>query len=126
MFGLGIPIVAATFAVLLGLFAVAISINLVRGRDIDCGCFSTVTPSKITYWHVVRNLALASGAVIVAMEWPRDIAIDTGGGRLSTSNAIGSVIAAYAGLVLFMLAGAAVRLGLAAKRFVDLESEGAA
>lgn len=44
---------------LLAVFAVAISVNLVRGVDMACGCF-TVDPDaeRIGWWNVVRNLAL--------------------------------------------------------------------
>lgn len=34
---------AIILSALLGVFAVAISINLIRGLQFDCGCFSTVT-----------------------------------------------------------------------------------
>ncbi len=58
-------IIAATVGVALYLgFALALMLNLLRGRrDIDCGCFFSATAvdlsPRLSYWQVVRNLALA-------------------------------------------------------------------
>jgi len=46
-------------------FASAVSVNLLRGRAIDCGCSGVTAPSSIGWAHVVRNLVLA-GLVLVA------------------------------------------------------------
>ncbi|MFH0953394.1 MAG: MauE/DoxX family redox-associated membrane protein [Verrucomicrobiota bacterium] len=52
-------------AALLAVFAVAISVNLLRGVDMACGCF-TVDPDaeRIGWWNVVRNLALIGAAFL--------------------------------------------------------------
>lgn len=55
-------LVPATCA-LLGLFAVAIAVNLLRGRaHIDCGCSLALAggEGRISWWLVLRNLTLAS------------------------------------------------------------------
>jgi len=46
--------------VLLGVFAMAMGVNLVRGRtDIDCGCFRSTLRQNLSWWLVVRNAILA-------------------------------------------------------------------
>ena len=45
-------------------FAVALSINLVRGLDISCGCFSTAGDS-INWLYVVREAGLLALSVFV-------------------------------------------------------------
>lgn len=66
--GVATGLVAAGLAVMLAVFAGAVAVNLLRGREIDCGCFSTPSPKKITWLTVARNVALAAAAVTVA--WP--------------------------------------------------------
>ncbi|WP_297514413.1 MauE/DoxX family redox-associated membrane protein [uncultured Caulobacter sp.] len=59
--GLGLTAGALGAMALLGLFALAIAINLVRGRDdIDCGCFQSTLRQQLSWAHVVRNLAYAT------------------------------------------------------------------
>jgi hypothetical protein len=51
---------AAVLIVLLVVFAVAMAVNLARGRsDIDCGCFIGARKQRISWPLVLRNLALA-------------------------------------------------------------------
>jgi hypothetical protein len=46
--------------VLLTVFAVAMGINLLRGRtDIDCGCFRSTLRQNLSWWLLVRNAILA-------------------------------------------------------------------
>lgn len=53
--------------VLLGIFAVAMGINILRGRRyIDCGCFKTKLKQRLSWWLVVRNgVLMAMSAVLV-------------------------------------------------------------
>lgn len=55
---------AIILAGLLAVFTVAIAINLVRGVDMACGCF-TMDPDaeRIGWWNVARNLGLLAAAV---------------------------------------------------------------
>jgi Methylamine utilisation protein MauE len=49
---------------LLGIFTVAVAINLLRGRrEIDCGCFSSELKQRLSWWLVMRNVALAGLAL---------------------------------------------------------------
>lgn len=76
LMGLGIRIVSALLAVTLITFAGAVSINLLRGRAIDCGCFTTTAPQRITWLTVARNVALAAAAITVALTAPRALSLD--------------------------------------------------
>jgi len=58
-------------ASLLLLFAAAMGINLLRGRrSIDCGCFQSTLKQSLSWRLVVRNVAIASFAVIAALAPP--------------------------------------------------------
>ena len=58
-------------AALLGLYAAAIGINLLRGRRrIDCGCYfglSHAADAGLSWWLVLRNGALAALAFLPAL-----------------------------------------------------------
>ncbi|MDP5069475.1 MAG: methylamine utilization protein MauE [Congregibacter sp.] len=48
------------------LYALAVLINLLRGRrDIDCGCGDTAQP--LSYWLVLRNAVLAVSALVITL-----------------------------------------------------------
>lgn len=77
--GLGLAIGAIGAIVLLLLFALAIAINVARGRDdIDCGCFSSTLRQQLNWTLVARNVSYAvlmaclltpAPAVANAMDW---------------------------------------------------------
>ena len=57
---------AALALALLVMFALAMTINLTRGRtEIDCGCFKSGFRQTISGWLVGRNLLLAAGAALL-------------------------------------------------------------
>jgi uncharacterized membrane protein YphA (DoxX/SURF4 family) len=58
---------AIAVACLFVVFAVAIAVNLVRGRHFDCGC-GLGAASQISWWHVACNVTAAGLAVAVAVE----------------------------------------------------------
>lgn len=64
-------VVAAALALLLVAFAVAIAVNLARGRVFDCGCAgSAAAPRMISWPHVVVDLVLAGVAGAIAAAPP--------------------------------------------------------
>jgi len=64
MFALTRPLAGVLAALLLSVYAVAMAINLRRGRSaIDCGCGDT--PQPLSSWLIVRNLVLATGALLM-------------------------------------------------------------
>lgn len=64
-------LVTVALAGLLAAFAVAIAVNLARGRVFDCGCAGSVAaPRLITWWHVAADLLLAAVATAIAVAAP--------------------------------------------------------
>lgn len=58
-------------AALLALYAIAIGVNLARGRpSIDCGCLGVGRRAPISRWMVGRNLVL--GALVLLASLPPD------------------------------------------------------
>lgn len=59
---------AGLAAALLLLFALAMGINLARGRrDIDCGCFKSALKQTISGWLIARNILLAAAAAALLL-----------------------------------------------------------
>jgi hypothetical protein len=55
-------------AALLSAYALAIAVNLRRGRTrIDCGCFGAAKRERIAPWMVLRNVVLALAALAAAL-----------------------------------------------------------
>jgi hypothetical protein len=53
---------------LLGVFALALGINLARGVSISCGCFSTAsTAAPITWFHLARDLILLGMGLFIVL-----------------------------------------------------------
>ena len=70
---------AITSGTLLGLFLVALGVNLWRGRRVSCGCFGDA--SEQISWRIVTRVVLllaASAALALTADAPRDRAIDLG------------------------------------------------
>ncbi len=75
--GLG-TVIAASLAVPVFLsFSLAIGVNMVRGRDLDCHCFGSVQSEPIGWPAVIRSSALLVVAVIVAIGASRFGAIES-------------------------------------------------
>jgi len=62
---------AAVLAGLLLAFTAAVAVSLLRGRQLDCGCFGSTAPRRITWATVARNLVLAAMAALV-VAWSPD------------------------------------------------------
>ena len=61
---------AVVGSVLLITYALAIAINLLRGRrDLACGCGGPADRRVIAAWMVWRNLALAGALMVLAPRW---------------------------------------------------------
>ncbi len=57
---------AIIVSALLLTFTIALAINLFRGLDIACGCFSTSpTAGKITWWYLLRDSSLSAASLLV-------------------------------------------------------------
>src|SRR3954465_13117367 len=94
--------------VLLGLFIVAISVNMARGNRVDCNCFGQLHSTPIGASTLVRNLVLGALAVLV-------IAEGSGGTNVWDSLAAMSITGwLILALILLVLGGAA----FAGRRFL--------
>ena len=112
--GLALRVVSFVVAAMLAAFIVAVAINLVRGRDIDCGCFGTVAQRRITWVTVLRNAALLAMAALLSYRAPTALALDD----LIAANRLDGVSHDEAVALLFAstLALAGVALATAARR----------
>lgn len=64
LFAVSRPVAGLMAATLLAVYALAMAVNLLRGRSkIDCGCGDT--PQPLSVWLLLRNAVLASGAVLL-------------------------------------------------------------
>jgi len=63
---------AIVAGLLLVVFAAAMTQAILRGIDLDCGCFGAETRAQVTWWSVGRNAGLTLLSVLVA------VAPDTG------------------------------------------------
>lgn len=70
LLGVAVRIVSFTAAVLFLGFALAVAINLRRGRSIDCGCRGSVAPRTIGWHLVLSDIALAGVALLAALADP--------------------------------------------------------
>lgn len=64
---------ALLFCGLMALYALAISFDLLRGVDINCGCGLTAPTEKATWWSVIRDLEFFSMGFITLVS-PRSYA----------------------------------------------------
>ena len=69
---------AVAAALLLAAFTAAVARTLLQGREVDCNCFGSLGPSRISRWTMVRNvllLVLAGGVAIAAQSGPGTSAV---------------------------------------------------
>jgi uncharacterized membrane protein YphA (DoxX/SURF4 family) len=57
---------AIVAALVLAVFAAALAAQLVRGRRPVCACFGGLSSRPISWWSVLRNVALIGVAVVAA------------------------------------------------------------
>lgn len=91
--GVALPWLLTVAIALLLAFALAMSLNLLRGRVIPCGCQGTTT--TISWPLVARNLLLAAAAGLALWSGPAPglRAIGTSGGRLGGGAAFAALLA---------------------------------
>jgi uncharacterized membrane protein YphA (DoxX/SURF4 family) len=117
--GVAIPLAAGVATVLLVGFAVAVAVNLGRGQDIDCGCAGAAGGTRISWWLVARNTALAvvaaSVAVVTTGRTPVPLAPLPAGDVV----AVALTVVAVLGTTRLLAHAAAVRAALAAAALPD-------
>lgn len=72
--GLGIPYASVVGSALLVVFALAMAVNLIRGRRIPCGCKRESEPIQIK--HILRNVLAVAALLLLATLPTHDWAID--------------------------------------------------
>jgi hypothetical protein len=65
MFGISAKENSAILSGLLVIFIIAIVISLIRGLDINCGCFGTVDGSKVGILKILENFGLLICGIIL-------------------------------------------------------------
>ena len=58
IFGLAVKENAFIISSLLGVFIIAIAVSLIRGLNIDCGCFGTSSGAKVGFTKLLENFLL--------------------------------------------------------------------
>jgi len=96
---------------LLGLFIVAISVNLSRGRAPDCHCFGQLYSRPLGWPTLVRNMAFAAGAGFLVWHGPQGsktliltVAQKVGAGQAFSLILLASIAVVVASMVLFQQA----------------------
>jgi uncharacterized membrane protein YphA (DoxX/SURF4 family) len=95
-------------------FTIAVAINLLRGKELDCGCFAVGTPRRITWSLVGRNATLIAATALAAASAPTALALDDvfGAGRSSVgeSDAFALLVAPTVAVLIVSLISEGVRL----------------
>ncbi len=76
LLGLGTTIAASLATPLFLSFALAIGVNLLRGRDLDCHCFGSIHAERIGWPALLRSTVLVLAALAVALGASRFGALD--------------------------------------------------
>lgn len=63
--GWGVVAGAVLAIALLAAFTLGIIVNLARGNRVDCHCFGSLSHKPLSWWSVVRNIALIALAAVV-------------------------------------------------------------
>ena len=77
IFGIKVKENAFIISTLLGIFTIAIIISLFRGLNIDCGCFGTLSGTKIGFLKLVENISMLLAGILL---------IYFGGGSISLNS----------------------------------------
>jgi uncharacterized membrane protein YphA (DoxX/SURF4 family) len=118
-----------TVSGLLTLLGAAVSVNLVRGRAIDCGCTGGTAPKSITWWTVARNAGLTAMSMSVALFPPSVLSLESlwrasGPSVPSLSTGLAMVDLTLIVMLSWLLAKEALRLSRAAGSFQPIGRSG--
>ena len=68
--GLRVDFAGSAAVALLTAFTAWLAVALLRGKEIDCGCFSNTAPSRISWSYLARNGILITMAAVVIAALP--------------------------------------------------------
>ena len=122
--GVAIVPAAGLITVLLVGFAVAMAVNLGRGRDIDCGCAGAVGATRISWWLVARNTVLAVVTATVAVVTADRLAVPPAPLPAGDVVAVAVTVVAVLGTARLLAHAAPVRAALAASSSPDRSPPG--
>lgn len=89
----GITYAAFGAGILLLMYSIAITVNLLRGRNhISCGCGGMAGDHMLSWWLVARNLFLLCGALFVASYGAAQFSLEA----FFTSQTLDKTFSAYA------------------------------
>lgn len=112
--GLFVAQMAVMAALLIATFALAVAINVKRGRDIDCGCsFGSLSQRKVGWRLVFGDLLLVSTSIFVAVESP-DVLTLAGGSEvpsgLERNDALAAAVVATTAVISWNVTATSARL----------------
>ncbi|HZD80022.1 MAG TPA: MauE/DoxX family redox-associated membrane protein [Actinomycetota bacterium] len=111
--GLAQALFAGAVFLLLVAFTGAILVNLVRGVEMECGCFGVGRGGRIGPPSIARNIILIAAAIVVA-KWPTSVlAIDLPSrveGSLRTAEGLAVVFSTTIAMTLILLLQEALQL----------------
>ncbi len=111
IFGVALPAAGLLTSLLLICFIIAVTINLRRGRTINCNCYGIANTTTISWGTVVRNLLLLLLAIVVAVLSPQALGLNRGLTLWRTDLTVMSSIAS-ATLVMLLLSFCIVAIQL--------------
>jgi hypothetical protein len=127
--GLFMPIPALVASLLMAVFALAMGLNLLRGRRTPCACFGVSANHTVTWPRVIGDLALGGVAWVSSGElWPRSswhwpFSLAPEGTTIEASDAVSAIVSALGMLMVFFLAKAVRSLKPVKERRSRLEEQ---
>lgn len=106
LLGAGVLVSLAATALLVALvvFTAAVTINLVRGQSMDCGCFGSTAGRTITWFSVLRNLLLIAIAIVAVRSPYINLSLAGRGEPASVTSDASAVAVAMMGITSVLLA----------------------
>ncbi len=104
-----LPAAAITGGVL-GAFSIAIAMNLLRGREIACGCFGLVAEARLGWSSVLRNFVLIAAAVLVGWRPVATLSPEPAGRAVASGTGLAALIIGTLAALAYSLVREALRL----------------
>lgn len=77
LFGIKVKENSFIISISLCVFIIAITISLLRGLNIDCGCFGTVNGSKVGIYKLIEDLIFLLMGILLIMFDPEFLSLKT-------------------------------------------------
>lgn len=127
MLGVAITPSAAVAGALLVAFSFGVSLNLIRGREISCGCSGSVAPRKISWGLVAGDLALAGIALLIVLRDPGVLAFlagsDSSPSGLGADDGLAALVLAAMLVLGYLLVTGWIRVAAATRAIRNREGQ---